>query len=307
MSIRTEGTTVSMPTGVVKMSPARIPMAVSVNTRVIPPNPPSITSTDWQISHGSPRLSLNQLGVGRPNTAAGTFYRETVVEVALPTWRGQHSVSDSDYDRPADGALYSEKLLSLRTECPVCGEWEEGTGWLVKRETGPLKWYVEVQCTGCRTRGGAWKGDWLPLITDLVRAEEPSGWPEPGRQFGCPDCWPQQAEAARTLLRSLQVEQELVDESHYHVITRRCGACSQQFVSVFTELVDWTDGDDPTYSIILPLTDAEATDLAREGSPPAESQINALGPERRTLHHDAPKGGTPRTFWGTGIRVGPHD
>ena len=38
-------------------------------------------------------------------------------------------MSDSDFDRPDGAALYGERLLGLRGECPVCSGVEDSTGW----------------------------------------------------------------------------------------------------------------------------------------------------------------------------------
>jgi len=77
---------------------------------------------------------------------------------------------DIKSDRPPGAVLYSEKLLGLRGECPVCGAWESSTGWLLEREGGDPRWYVELKCTGCRSRGGTWKREWLPLMEEVLRA-----------------------------------------------------------------------------------------------------------------------------------------
>ena len=85
-----------------------------------------------------------------------------------------------------------------------------------------------------------------------------------------------------------------------------CPNCSQRFLSVFTETIDWVDGEDPQYWTTLPITPAESADLAKH-SPPGEVDINAIGHGRRCLQHDSPKGVSPRSCWGNGILVGPHD
>jgi hypothetical protein len=86
-----------------------------------------------------------------------------------------------------------------------------------------------------------------------------------------------------------------------------CGRCTQQFVSIFTETIDWADGEDPQYWTLLPITDAEATELVQRQGSVTETQLNALGPGRRCLRRDHPKGKGPRILWGAGISVGPHD
>jgi len=126
-------------------------------------------------------------------------------------------------------------------------------------------------------------------------------------RFGCQQCWPESADAANAARSTLKREHDLIDESHFHVMTMKCPACSQVFVSVFTETVDFADGEDPQYWITLPLTAAEAEDLAKQGDGLTEAALNALGPGRKSLAHDFPKGGTPTSYWRTGMNVGHHD
>ncbi len=86
-----------------------------------------------------------------------------------------------------------------------------------------------------------------------------------------------------------------------------CPACSQRFVSVFTETIDWADGEDPQYWTVLPITAAEAAGLARRRGSLTETELNGLGPGRRSLRRDHPKGAAPRSFWDAGISVRWHD
>jgi hypothetical protein len=79
-------------------------------------------------------------------------------------------LSDSDSDPPTGAAIFSEKLLGLRDECSACGEWENSTGWLFYREGDGFRWYVELKCTGCGSRGVTWKREWLPLIEEVLTA-----------------------------------------------------------------------------------------------------------------------------------------
>lgn len=126
-------------------------------------------------------------------------------------------------------------------------------------------------------------------------------------RFGCEQCCPAEPEAAWEARRGLARVAELVDESHFHVMILACDGCGQRFVSVFTERIDWVDGDDPQHSMLLPLTPEEADGLAQAPVPLSEARLNALGPGRRCLIHDYPKGGPARTAWGAGMWVGPHD
>ena len=133
----------------------------------------------------------------------------------------------------------------------------------------------------------------------------------PGGDFGCERCWPPTADAAWEARGALTHVAELIDESHFHVMILACARCTQRFVSVFTETVDWADGDDPQYWTLLPITGAEAADVVQQGDSLTETKLHALGPGRRCLRCDHPKANPKaaarRIFWGTGISVGPHD
>lgn len=122
--------------------------------------------------------------------------------------------------------------------------------------------------------------------------------------FGCATCCPSDPEAAWQARDRLKRTADLIDDSHFHVMILKCPACWQEFVSVFTETIDYADGEDPQYWSLLPLTKTEATALRDRVS---EAGLNALGPGRRCLRRDHPKDGEPTVYWSTGLRVGMHD
>lgn len=129
----------------------------------------------------------------------------------------------------------------------------------------------------------------------------------PREDFGCESCWPADANSAWEARSTLTRVAELIDESHFHVMILACPRCGQHFVSVFTETIDWADGDDPQYWTLLPITAAESADLVQQRESVSESMLNALGPGRRALRLDHPKGSSQRVFWGAGISIGMHD
>ena len=79
-------------------------------------------------------------------------------------------MSDSGSERPDGATLYSERLLGLRGECPACSGVENSTGWLLKRVGGNPRWYVDLQCEGCGSRGCTWRREWVPLIEEVLEA-----------------------------------------------------------------------------------------------------------------------------------------
>jgi len=124
--------------------------------------------------------------------------------------------------------------------------------------------------------------------------------------FGCELCWPAEAEEAWAARLTLKQEIQIIDESHFHVMVLRCPSCSQQFLSIFTESIDWEDGEDPMYWTTLPILASEARILA-QGNLVSENEFNSIGSDRRSLRRDFPKDFPKRTYWGIGIRVGVHD
>jgi hypothetical protein len=122
--------------------------------------------------------------------------------------------------------------------------------------------------------------------------------------FGCATCWPATAEAAYASWQEADPVKELVDESHYIVRVVACRTCRQHFLNVFTELIDWDDGEDPCCRRRIPLTPKEAQSLTGDVS---EQQLMALAPGRKCLAFDWPKDGPTSVYWTQGLRIGPHD
>lgn len=125
-------------------------------------------------------------------------------------------------------------------------------------------------------------------------------------EFGCSRCWPSSAEDAWAAKGGSSIEAFLIDESHYIVSIWICPTCSQRFLSVTTETIDWEDGEDPIYRTYIPITESEAKSLKESGHP-SVNQLNSIGAGRRCLKYDWPKDQSPSMCWGTGMRVGIHD
>ncbi len=125
-------------------------------------------------------------------------------------------------------------------------------------------------------------------------------------QIGCNKCWPGDAELAWNGVSKLSVEDRLIDESHYSVSIRRCTSCSQGFLQICTETIDWQDGEDPIYYTVMPISEAERTQL-QKGGPVLKADLRSVGAGRQALKHDWPKGEDPSTYWTTGVSIGQHD
>jgi hypothetical protein len=125
--------------------------------------------------------------------------------------------------------------------------------------------------------------------------------------IGCRCCWPQSADEAWQLRLALERRTELIDESHFHVLILACKTCSQRFLSVFFESIDWENGDDPQAWTLMPLTAGEESQLLRGSESLEESMVLSIGIDRRSLWHDHPKGGSAVSSWGRGILVRRHD
>lgn len=124
--------------------------------------------------------------------------------------------------------------------------------------------------------------------------------------FGCETCWPESADAAWEKSRQCKIYNYLIDESHFIVSLRKCPDCEQSFVSVFTETVSWSDGEDPQYRTVMPLTKQEVAEL-EAATQDIEDMLQALAPKRRSLKIDFPKRVGMTQYWSQGIRIGSHD
>lgn len=129
---------------------------------------------------------------------------------------------------------------------------------------------------------------------------------ESAHTFGCQHCWPDSADAAWEALKTLTIDLALIDESHFTIKIRSCNHCAQQFLSVFTETIDWQDGEDPQRWVVMPLSAAQAQMLSRQDGA-IETALAALPSACKSLCRDFPKGRAPCSYWGQGVSIGPHD
>lgn len=114
---------------------------------------------------------------------------------------------------------------------------------------------------------------------------------------------------ARDAIRQGPRIAELADASHFGAAISRCSRCSQHFLTLFCETVDWADGDDPQTWLAVPVTAEEAERLRAANVAGNESAVlSVLLGERRYLVNDMPKGAPATLAWITGpLYVPPHD
>jgi hypothetical protein len=124
--------------------------------------------------------------------------------------------------------------------------------------------------------------------------------------FGCDFCWPSDANLAYQALSALEIISYLIDESHYIVTTRSCPNCSQIFLTVFTELVDYIGGEDPQHRIVIPITADELVLLTQNPSGISQRTLESIGAGRRSHQFAHPSGQSVSVYWGTGVQVYPH-
>lgn len=126
--------------------------------------------------------------------------------------------------------------------------------------------------------------------------------------FGCATCLPEEVDAAAASWPTLPVTQALIAESHFSVKLRRCEQCGQRYVSVFTEQIDWENGEDPQRSCAMPIHELEEARLRKaRDSGCLEQTVLTLAPARRSISTHWPSGAPKQITWTHGVRIGPHD
>ncbi|MGC4044644.1 MAG: hypothetical protein QM758_12690 [Armatimonas sp.] len=123
--------------------------------------------------------------------------------------------------------------------------------------------------------------------------------------YGCGHCWPDSAEAAWKFCVRLKENRVFLEESHCRVALRQCHKCGQSFLYVFTETIDWVNGEDPQYRSLLPLTEDEVSHFAK--SEFTEETLRGLRVPRYCLQRDLPDSDPPRVYWSAGFYARHHD
>jgi hypothetical protein len=124
-------------------------------------------------------------------------------------------------------------------------------------------------------------------------------------EFGCARCYGDDPQAVFDYQRDhgFTGHRPIITKSHFIVSLIHCGLCSQPFVSIFRESIDWAYGQDPQYTDLLPVTRVEAETILAAGEDVDLRYLGQLGDDRRRLSTDWPSGVPQMVMW----RIGAFD
>lgn len=130
--------------------------------------------------------------------------------------------------------------------------------------------------------------------------------PPPPDPPGTCVCQGSDAQAAWEMHRSPTVD--LIDESHLSVRLFRCVDCGQRFLQIFTELIDWDEGDDSQAWHVYPIDAEVARRLIARGEEVDEGFLLRLGVSCRHISRMFPRGCHDSIEWRDGpLVILPHD
>jgi hypothetical protein len=116
---------------------------------------------------------------------------------------------------------------------------------------------------------------------------------------GCSRCFQGDASAVWAA-RPFEHVATLVDDVHFIIHLMRCSACRQPCIKIFSEEVDFANGDDAQTWIVIPLTADESENLRTQGEAVSIKEIETLSTGRRCLVVDYPSGGEKSCWWRDG-------
>ena len=184
--------------------------------------------------------------------------------------------------------------------CPTCGSTSAGAD-----ESRSRLEFTHMQCDGCGHGGlvDSWERD----FDWFVQIELPEGAAVPARlaplppPVGCDHCFGKDADAAWTASQARRLSTP-VQESHFSVHLTQC-ACGQRFATVFTERVDWANGEDDQTWLVVHVGEDEAKRIET-----AWEAVEEIARGRRFLLRTFPTAGALSAGWRDGgFAIGPHD
>jgi hypothetical protein len=155
-----------------------------------------------------------------------------------------------------------------------------------------------MQCSSCGR--GALQDVWQIKFDWNVEIDLPAGAPLPSH-VRCARCSSDDAATAWDAMCTRHV-QSLVEESHFGIQIVAC-RCTQHFVKVFTERIDWKEGNDDQDWLVFPVSPAEVARLQACAENHLVSLVGELGRGQRFLVHS-----NSNSWWrNEGFMIGPHD
>jgi hypothetical protein len=177
--------------------------------------------------------------------------------------------------------------------CPNCGSTHAGVD-----ESRSAYEFAYMQCSACAH--GELQDEHQIKANWNVDVDLPEGAPLPER-LRCLHCCSDDALCVWAAMRAVHLS-TLVDESHFSIQLIAC-RCGQRFVKVFTERIDWQNGDDDQTWLVFAVLPAEAEQLQASSEAELHRRVTALGRGRRFLVHC-----NSGTWWQpNGFMIGPHD
>jgi hypothetical protein len=91
------------------------------------------------------------------------------------------------------------------------------------------------------------------------------------------------------------------------VVLPECPACGQGNVQIFSETIDWANGDDAQFWRLVPVTMEESQQLIAAGGANCISVLSEMAKDRCHLAIDYPTGGVKTTYCSQAFVIHPHD
>ena len=112
-------------------------------------------------------------------------------------------------------------------------------------------------------------------------------------------CRQEDASAATVAIQAQGVQKNFLDDSHFRISLFTCRKCRQAFLYIMTEMIDWSDGEDPVTRIYFPVS-PEQDAAIRALRPKDYSDLEPLALEGPYLLTDWPRIGPHVAEWRTG-------
>jgi hypothetical protein len=120
------------------------------------------------------------------------------------------------------------------------------------------------------------------------------------KNFGCINCWSPEGNKAYKAVSSLPIEFHLIDKTIITVNIHACPCCSQRFIQITEDIVNWRDGDDATFRKFMPIIDKELDRLTSSITLDVRT-IQSFGKDRQSLNYYWLPGIGPELYWNTGF------